>query len=480
MRIFAASFQCESNTFCKRNAGYDDFEILRGTDAAEKLAASQVFKDAGCEMIPGIFASALPAGCVEQDAFKRIADEIMQCLEGQETIDGIYLYLHGSMYVSGLGSGEEALLKRIREKMGNQIPIAVALDFHANNTPAFVGRVNIVQGFRTAPHTDHDLTEIRATQGLIRCIKQGVLPKPVMIKVPVLAADAAVTAKPPLFEIMQQLGEMEKDSDIFSAAFFNGQPWADFEYVGPSVIVMHNQNHEKALGKAEQLAQMFWDGKDKMKLGDQAMLIPDALAYAKKADSKPVFLCDSGDNTTAGAEGEGTLMLDAVMKSDLENVLICAVTSKDIIDRYQNSAVGQEISFRLGEKHDAPNMVAVNVSGTIKCFGDVTGWSGEKAGRSMTVSTGAIDIVITDVRAAYISKQHFDSAGVHAEEYDTIVLKMGYLFPKLHDISDNDIFVLTPGASTNLFESIAYKRIVHPVYPLDAQFEWRPEPLATE
>ena len=477
MRIFAASFQCESNTFCKRNAGYDDFEILRGTHAAEKMAASQVFKDAGCELVPGIYASALPAGCVEQDAFNQIANEIMQRLEDSETIDGIYLYLHGSMYVNGLGSGEEALVKRIREKMGNQIPIAVALDFHANNTPAFIRQVNIVQGFRTAPHTDHDMTETRAAKGLIRCIKQGILPKPVMIKVPVLAADAAITAKPPLSDMMKQIGEMEKDLDIFSAAFFNGQPWADFEYVGPSVVMMYHQEVGNALEKAKRIAQMFWDGKDKMKLGNQALLIPDALAYAKKATSKPIFLCDSGDNTTAGAEGEGTLMLDAMMKADLKNVLLCAVTAKDIIDRFQHSTIGQVVSFRIGDNEDASNMVPITVSGTIKCFGDVTGWSGEKAGKSMTIAIGSIDLVITDVRAAFISKKHFESVGVNPDDYDTIVVKMGYLFPKLLDISEDNIFVLTPGASTNLFESIAYEHIVHPVYPLDKQFEWRPEPL---
>ena len=49
-------------------------------------------------------------------------------------VDGIWLYLHGAMEVEHIGSGELALLRMVRERVSFNVPIALALDFHANNT----------------------------------------------------------------------------------------------------------------------------------------------------------------------------------------------------------------------------------------------------------------------------------------------------------------------------------------------------------
>lgn len=59
-------------------------------------------------------------------------------------IDGIWLYLHGAMEVEEIGSGEVALLSAIRKKVGYDIPISVALDFHANNSTELTKYTNII------------------------------------------------------------------------------------------------------------------------------------------------------------------------------------------------------------------------------------------------------------------------------------------------------------------------------------------------
>ena len=62
--------------------------------------------------------------------------------------------------------------------------------------------------------------------------------------------------------------------------------------------------------------------------------------------------------------------------------------------------------------------------------------------------------------------------GINVNDYKTIVLKMGYLFPDLKQISQKNIFALTPGSSTNLFDTIDYKHIRRPMYPIDGGFDW--------
>ena len=63
------------------------------------------------------------------------------------------LDLHGAMVVQGYDDGEAELLRRIRE-VAPDVPIAVALDFHGNLSPALVERANIITGYRTYPHVD--------------------------------------------------------------------------------------------------------------------------------------------------------------------------------------------------------------------------------------------------------------------------------------------------------------------------------------
>ena len=84
---------------------------------------------------------------------------------------GAYLYLHGAMYVEGLGSGEEFTVKELRKTVGDKMPITLALDFHGNLSDGLVPLVQGVAGYRTAPHTDCDDTERRAAEALMKCLK---------------------------------------------------------------------------------------------------------------------------------------------------------------------------------------------------------------------------------------------------------------------------------------------------------------------
>lgn len=473
-RIFVSSFQCESNTFCNTTARLEDFDVFYGDAAAIKLAATRVFSENGMEAVAGVFASALPSGSVSLDAFRKIEGDILQSLKDSGGVDGIYLYLHGAMFVKGLGSGEEHLVNRIREIVGDGLPIALALDFHANNTDKLLGSVNIIEGFRTAPHTDHDETEQRAAAGLVRCLKENALPKAVFVRVPVLAADAAVTAQEPLKSIMEKVREMEQDDAVYSAAFFNGQPWVDVPYVGPCAVISGKQQDADKLSKAaDELAEMYWQGRDRMKLGKEAMLIDDALLYASRAEKGPLFITDSGDNTTAGAQGEGTLMLQKVLESGMKQALVCGITARSAVEELIGKAIGDRVDIWIGTEGGSPNVVPVNIEGKIKSFGKVLGWAGEECGNGVVIAAGGVDIVLTDVRAAFISAKHIENMGISPADYKVIVVKLGYLFPELRKIASDHVFALTPGASTNLFDTLDYKHIIRPMYPLDKDFEWR-------
>ncbi|MDO8685583.1 MAG: M81 family metallopeptidase, partial [Clostridiales bacterium] len=184
MRIIVGSLQQETNTFSPIHSVYEDFDVVYGDRMLEKIAATEVFHKAGVELIPTLYANAVPSGKLDERSFNMFKNELVDAIPANKKPDGIWLYLHGAMEVENIGSGEVALLSAIREKVGFDLPIALALDFHANNSEELAELANIICGYRTAPHTDMKESQVRAAELLLLCIKENLLPKPVVLKIP--------------------------------------------------------------------------------------------------------------------------------------------------------------------------------------------------------------------------------------------------------------------------------------------------------
>ena len=129
LRIAIASLQQESNTLSPILTHREDFDQAFGADMLGKVHIADILESAGAQAIPMLYAHALPGGAVKKEDYLFFADRIVDGIPTD--VDGIWLYLHGAMYVEGIGSGETYLLRRIRDKVGYNIPISVGLDFHA-------------------------------------------------------------------------------------------------------------------------------------------------------------------------------------------------------------------------------------------------------------------------------------------------------------------------------------------------------------
>lgn len=470
MKILEGSFQCEANTFCSQRAGIEDFERYEKDALLAKMAATPIFQEAGAEVVPLLYASALPSGMVTREAFDYYKERFVELVEREKNIDGIYLYLHGAMYVEGLGSGEEWLLKAIREVVGKKVPISVALDYHGNLSDGFLEQVNAVQGFRTAPHTDHDDTERRAARSLLACIRNQVCPQPAIFRIPFLGGDASTTDKEPFISITKRLQELDEEEGVISCAFFNGQPWYDSTYTG-NCAVISSIDAKRAREEAMNLAKMFWDGRENLKL-EHAMTVKEAVKASLEYKEGLLFVTDSGDNTTAGADGEGTLLLREYLKEDVKGVLVCGVLAIDAVNDLLKEEIGTIKRICLCKGCKEKQRIETTCQVVLKKKGIVYGWAGDEVGEGVLVACGNTDLVLTNARAAFTTPEHFTKMGICLEDYRVAVIKMGYLFPKLKTFTDNFIFALTPGVSSNDFAQINYQRLKKRMYPIDKDITW--------
>lgn len=469
MKIAIGSLQCESNTLSPIPTLEADFDRAYGQDMFEKVNVLDMLREAGAQIVPTLYAHALPGGAVAREDYLRLAEGIVQALP-EDGLDGVWLYLHGAMQVEGIGSGEEYLLRRVREKIGNRVPIAVAMDFHANNSDAVFDLCNIVCGFRTAPHADRIETERKAMRLLLHCVRQGLFPRPRFARAPVvIPGDAVQTALSPLREIMQRADEMETLPGVLCAQVFNGQPWVDVPYMGPNMVVTCERDEELAQRLADELARRFYDARYDFKFEIEALPPREALERALSAPERPVFVSDSGDNTTAGAAGDNAYMLRLLLEMGAKDALLAGIMDAQACEICYRAEIGDEVAFEVGATL-ARDSERVAVRGRLVSRGDILGYTGDWAGPSAVVDLGGVTLIVTQRRTALTSPEIFASIGVDFMRYKVVVVKLGYLFPGLAAAAPRSILAFTPGGSTERLQDMGHKNITRPVFPLDDHF----------
>ena len=435
MKILVGAFQCESNTFSAAKAERGDFYYLKGEAAKRRLFASRLFEEAGFEVVPLVYAVSLPSGCVTKACFDEIISDFRAEAAKHPDADGIYLYLHGAMVVEGGFSGEELTVRELRKTVGGAIPISLDLDFHANVSEGLVAQVQAISGYRTAPHTDYDESETRAANALMKILSAKSNTCPHFFRIKVQFADAAQTSVEPYVSILKMVRELDRDPHIVSANVFNGQPWVDAPFMGASVVVYSMANHEAVHAKAKAIADHFEAHKTDLAFGVPA-LAPEKTPDAARTMAKPVFVSDSGDNTTAGAAGTSDCLVKAFKGTGLRT-LFTSLCDPAAVEKFADRAVGR---------------------------GKILGFVGEEAGDGIVVRDGNVDIVYSTVRTSFTMKEHFAAMNLDVKAYDVVIVKQGYLWPGAAELAASQIFCMTPGTATNDFSMLKFKNLEKDYY----------------
>ncbi|MBQ3221869.1 MAG: M81 family metallopeptidase [Clostridia bacterium] len=462
MKIIVASFQCESNSKAKLHPQKHDFEYFKGEDIFKKLVVKEVFEKNGFEVVPSIYAVALPSATVERDTYEYYAEQILDTVRENSDAEGVFIFFHGSMEVEEIGSGELYLLKQIRKIVSKDCLIALSLDAHANITDELCDYADIISGFKTVPHTDQAETQMRSANALAYCLKNGVKPYAKMVRVPfLLKNDTLQTAYEPLKSLIEETVALEKTDEIFTANLFLGHCWIDAPNTSASTLVCAT-SEKKAETVAKDLANKLWATRNSYKFLCEAELPEECVKRAIAGKEKRIFITDSGDNTTAGAEGDTTGILRLFLtENPKKKTCVAGITDYDTVNGFWDKKDGEEVYLKSFDK-----------TGVIKCHGEILGWTKEIIGRSLTISFGNIDAVFTEYRSAFIEKGNFDKANVDLLSYEIVVVKLGYLFTELKPYADRELFALSDGASCVELKRLGLKKIVRPMYPLD-EFDWK-------
>ena len=159
MRIVAARFNHETNTFSPVETPLEIFAPLHGQDALEfgrgsatALGAFIAYADAeGADISVPLSRDGQSQRPGPAEVFEALAAPIVEAAKAG--CDAILLDLHGAMVADGIDDCEGELLARLRAAAPG-VPIGVALDLHGNITPRMVENCDCIAGFKTYPHID--------------------------------------------------------------------------------------------------------------------------------------------------------------------------------------------------------------------------------------------------------------------------------------------------------------------------------------
>lgn len=469
MRIAIAGISNENTNFSPILNRLPDFTILADDDLLTSGRYPFLAQFEGITFLPTLFAHSLPGGPIAVETYHHLKEGLLSRLRALGPMDGVYLDLHGAMYVEGMSDAEADLASAVRKIVGSDALIAASMDLHGNISQKYVDLVDIITAYRTAPHRDTLETRQRSCELLVQSLQSDTRPQIALVPIPVLlAGEMTRTDMEPGATLWGTLPEIDQRSGVLHAALFVGFAWVDEERAHAAAVVT-GTDRRAIEAAAREIAQSYWNARHQFHFGTPSGTIDECIAAALATSDAPIFLSDSGDNVTAGAAGDLPLVLERLLAYAVPNALVAGLCDAEAVTHCQRAGVGATVDVTLGGKldttHGKPLLVRARVVNLI--------FSGEDATHAILQVAG-VTVVVISQRQGFTSVADFTNAGIDPLAYKIVVVKLGYLFPELIEIAAKAWMALSPGAADLDLARLSYQRIARPMFPKDQQFDWKP------
>ena len=469
-RIAVGGFLHETNTFAPTKATYADFvhgggwpAMTQGPDVLKTMRNINVglagfveqAEARGWELVPTIFAAASPSAHVTEDAYERIAGVIVDGIRNAGALDAVYLDLHGAMVTEHLDDGEGEILRRVRQVIGNDLPLVVSLDLHANVTPEMVERADALLAYRTYPHVDMADTGRAAARHLALLLATKRKLAKAFRQLPFLISLSwQCTNDQPAKSIYRKLAALQNDA-VPTLSFCPGFPAADFHHCGPSVFA-YGQTQADADTTADKLAALIEshesDFNGRIYTPDEG--VRHAMELATRAH-KPIVIADTQDNPGAGGDSDTTGMLRALVRNRASKAAIGAIYDPDSAKAAHAAGVGATVALALGGKSGVPGdapyeetfIVEQLSDGKFVAPGPYYGGRDMDMGPSAALRIGDVRVVVSSHKAQLADQSMYRYVGIEPTEQAILVNKSSVHFrADFEPIAETLLICAAPGA----------------------------------
>lgn len=491
-RILFAGLFHETHTFVAERTRWEDFDVVRGEavfgkrgDASPTDGFLEEAERQGFEVLPTLDLRATPSGTVEDRVFERFWTEFSSAAQPHLTqgVDGIFLVLHGAMATETIDDAEGVLLERLRSLPGAaNVPIFGVLDLHGNISEKMCRHANGLVMYRENPHTDAKQAAVRGTKLLGRCLREGKVPKMNWCRIPLMWAPPGTgTAASPLRALKEfALVTESTDPEIWAINYAAGFSFADTPETGLTLSVVSTASVEQAHTTLRRGAELGWSlRKDGDIRYDSAHAVV-ARCLVSPRPAGPTLLVEPSDNIGAGAPGDGTGVLRALLDHNVENALV-VINDPVAVTALADVRVGEKKSIAVGGRSWVGDEGPVKLDVTLLSRSDgkftledanshLASMSGLhfEMGSCAVVRSAGVTLLLTSRKTPPFDLAQLRSQGLEPTKFAFIGVKAAVAHKRAYDpITGASFYVETPGPCSSRPESFQWKRVRRPVWPLD-------------
>jgi microcystin degradation protein MlrC len=486
-RILVNECKQEVSSFNPVLSHYEDFLTDTGQDIlsyhrpvrSEVGGALSIFDSRPeLEVLGGFSARGITsAGTLAEPCFQKLASGFLEAVQKAGPLDGVYLALHGALASEETEDTEGYLIEQTRKIVGPAVPIVVSLDLHGILTDRILTHSDAVAVYHTNPHVDFYTTGQRAARLLLHLLDGKPRPVQIRIPIPALVRGAQCITETGLFGgFVKRAIEIE---DVLSAGLFIGNPFTDIEDLASNVLLVCDEsNLEKTVAQGKQIAEDFWQVRAQIQ--QPLTSLEESIELAKATPGR-IVLVDAADATSSGASGDSNTILAQLLRANCERTALLPLVDAPAVEACFQVGIGAQLTLKLGGSLD-PRFTPVEVTGRVRLLfdGNLRSEShGEAwhAGNSAVLEAGPITIVLTSRAVSLYDRTLFLACGQDPANFDMTVVKSPLCQPRFFEEGAAlVVHVDAPGATSANVRSLGHKRAARPLYPLDPDMTYTPQP----
>jgi len=491
-KILSAEIAHETNTFSriatdqqafhKRHYYVGEEALKRRANANTELAG---FVDAAraydWQLEHVLSAAAGPSGKVTGAAFEWLCNPLVDALQSGDH-DGIILGLHGAMVTDFCDDGEGELLRRLREVCGRELPIAITLDLHANVSELMCELADIIVSYKTHPHVDMRIAGRHAGDLLQATLQGEINPQTLRVSLPMLEeVNGGRSDVGPMVALLEAAREWELRDDVHAVSINAGFANADIAAVGPTVLVTAQGDMDVHRQFAESIADSLWARRGEVM--NDYLDVDAAAAFARQheAAAGPLVIADYADNPGAGAYGDSTSLLRALLEAGVNDACFGPMVDADSVQQLWRHEIGERLEISLGGKMD-PGMgggpLALEVELIHKSDGHYTGRGAmigglqRSFGPTAVIRVDGIEVLVVSIAEQMLDLQQFQSFAIDPQAKSVVALKSMQHFRADFEPIAAGVIVCDSGAlCTPRYRLLEYHKLPRPIFPLDPELD---------
>jgi microcystin degradation protein MlrC len=444
-------------------AGFFKKAELAGFIAAARARKTEI------EPVPILSAWASSGGPLAKDCFEELEARLVERLRAAGAIDGMYLCLHGAMGAHGISDPETRLIRSVRSVIGNA-PLVVSHDLHGNVTQARVDAVDALVAYQTNPHRDHAKIGKKAGAIAIGTVLGELQPKIAWRSLPmILGGGKTIDFLQPMRAVFKRMRAAERAGDALAASTFMVHPWNDSPSLGWSTLVVSDRDEAAADRFADELAEMCWarrhDQPPRFAGASEAIATARAARFRRKLGC--VTMADASDVVTAGAPGDSTHLLRALLEEGQGMTAFAAVRDPQAIATLWPRDPGDIVALSIGGTLDPTSSTPLPVRGAVISKHERHGF-----GRTVVLGVEHMRIGITEGPSMVMRPSFYTEVGLDPFRADIVMVKNFFPFLMFFAAYNRKtIFVRTRGATD--FDAAFQLPFDGPMHPRDPVDDWR-------